>query len=74
MYRRTTPPRSLCIPRYSSLGISITSESDVAPKVFNTRIGRIGMLVCSELYSPELSRVLMLQRADVVQPSWWRDK
>ena len=36
-------------------------ELNTPPRVFDTRIGRIGMLVCSELYSPELSRLLMLQ-------------
>jgi predicted amidohydrolase len=34
--------------------------------VVETRLGRIGMLVCSELYVPELSRVLALQAADVI--------
>jgi predicted amidohydrolase len=41
-------------------------ESSIKPVVFDTRIGRIGMLVCSEVYSPELSRSLALQGADII--------
>jgi predicted amidohydrolase len=44
----------------------ILGESNMPPPVFKTRIGRIGMLVCSELYSPELSRLLMLQGVDII--------
>jgi predicted amidohydrolase len=34
--------------------------------VFDTALGRIGMLVCSEVYVPELSRALALKGADVI--------
>ncbi len=37
-----------------------------APQVVATPVGRIGLLVCSEIFSPELSRLLALQRADIV--------
>jgi predicted amidohydrolase len=41
-------------------------ESDALPPVVETRIGRIGLLVCSELYVPELSRLLALAGAQVI--------
>jgi predicted amidohydrolase len=41
-------------------------ESDTLPAVVETRIGRIGLLVCSELYVPELSRLLALAGAEVI--------
>ena len=41
-------------------------EAGDAPKAIETRLGRIGMLVCSELYVPELSRVLALKSADLI--------
>ena len=34
--------------------------------VFETDIGRIGLLVCSEVYSPELSRILALKGAEII--------
>lgn len=37
-----------------------------APQVVDTPLGRIGMLICSEIYSPELCRLLALQGADIV--------
>jgi predicted amidohydrolase len=40
--------------------------ADRAPQVIETRLGRIGMLVCSEAYVPELARLLMIQGADMI--------
>ena len=40
------------------------SESDLA--VYETEIGNIGLLICSEVYSPELSRILTLKGADMI--------
>ena len=40
--------------------------SDLPPRVIETRLGKIGLLVCSELYVPELSRLLALQGADII--------
>ena len=40
--------------------------SDIPPRVIETRFGKIGLLVCSELYIPELSRLLALQGADII--------
>ena len=65
VYRRTTPRGPYVYRDIAAWNFDYV-ESDAAPKVFNTRIGRIGMLVCSELYSPELSRVLMLQGAEII--------
>jgi 5-aminopentanamidase len=65
VYRRTTPRGPYVYRDIAAWNFDYV-ESDAAPRVFDTRIGRIGMLVCSELYSPELSRVLMLQGADII--------
>ena len=64
-YRRTTP-RGPYVYRDIEAWNFDYIESDVPPRVFDTRIGRIGMLVCSELYSHELSRLLMLQGVDII--------
>jgi predicted amidohydrolase len=41
------------------------AEADELP-VFETRLGRIGLLVCSEVYVPELTRVLVLRGAEII--------
>ena len=64
-YRRTTP-RGPYVYRDIEAWNFDYIESNTPPRVFDTRIGRIGMLVCSELYSPELSRLLMLQGVDII--------
>ena len=64
-YRRTTP-RGPYVYRDIEAWNFDYIESNAPPRVFDTRIGRIGMLVCSELYSPELSRLLMLQGVDII--------
>ncbi len=35
-------------------------------KVYETEVGNIGLLICSEVYSPELARVLALRGADML--------
>jgi 5-aminopentanamidase len=63
-YRRTTP----CGPYiYGDIPAweFVYAEADELP-VFETRLGRIGLLVCSEVYVPELTRVLVLQGAEIV--------
>jgi predicted amidohydrolase len=65
IYRRTTPEGPYIyrdIPAWDFDYEAATEE----PDVFETRLGRIGLLVCSEVYSPELSRVLALKGADVI--------
>jgi predicted amidohydrolase len=64
-YRRTSPVGPYV---YKDLDIWQVDyvEGPEPPQVVNTRLGRIGMLVCSEVYVPELSRVLALQGADLI--------
>jgi 5-aminopentanamidase len=64
-YQRTTP-RGPYVYRDIEAWNFDYIESNTPPRVFDTKIGRIGMLVCSELYSPELSRLLMLQGVDII--------
>ena len=40
-------------------------EADELP-VFNTEFGKIGILICSEVYVPELARVLALKGAEII--------
>lgn len=65
VYRRTSPVGPYV---YHDLDIWQVDyvESHDPPEVVSTRLGRIGMLVCSEVYVPELSRLLALQDADVI--------
>ena len=64
-YRRTSPVGPYV---YKDLDVWQVDyvEGPEPPQVVNTRLGKIGMLVCSEVYVPELSRVLALQGADVI--------
>jgi predicted amidohydrolase len=64
-YRRTSPVGPYV---YKDLDIWQVDyvESPEPPQVVSTRLGRIGMLVCSEVYVPELSRLLALQGADLI--------
>jgi predicted amidohydrolase len=40
-------------------------EADDVP-VFDTPFGKVGILICSEVYSPELSRLLALKGAEIL--------
>lgn len=64
-YRRTSPVGPYV---YKDLDIWQVDyvEGPEPPLVVSTRLGRIGMLVCSEVYVPELTRLLALQGADLV--------
>lgn len=64
-YRRTSPVGPYV---YKDLDIWQVDyvEGPEPPQVVDTRLGKIGMLVCSEVYVPELSRVLALQGADLI--------
>lgn len=64
-YRRTTPCGPYVYRDIEAWNFDYV-ELNAPPRVFETKIGRIGMLVCSELYFPELSRLLMLQGADII--------
>jgi len=64
-YRRTTPVGPYIYRDIPAWNFDYVASSD-APRVFETRLGRIGILTCSEVYVPELSRTLALQGADLV--------
>jgi predicted amidohydrolase len=64
-YRRTTPSGPYVYRDIDAWAFDYV-EAGEEPMVIETRLGRIGMLVCSELYVPELSRVLALQGADLI--------
>jgi predicted amidohydrolase len=64
-YRRTTPHGPYIYHDIPAWGFDYVAD-DAPPQVIETRLGRIGMLVCSELFVPELSRVLTLQGADLI--------
>jgi predicted amidohydrolase len=65
VYRRTTPEGPYVYRDIPAWDFDYEASSD-EPEVFETRLGRIGMLVCSEVYSPELSRILALKGADLI--------
>jgi predicted amidohydrolase len=63
-YRRTTPMGPYIyrdIPDWQFTYIA----SDALP-IFPTPFGSVGLLICSEVYAPELSRLLALKGAEVV--------
>jgi predicted amidohydrolase len=64
-YRRTTPTGPYIYRDIPAWDFDYVA-GDEEPAVYDTKLGRIGMLVCSEAYSPELSRVLALKGADLI--------
>ena len=64
VYRRTTPPGPW-IYRGSSFWDFHYQEADGLP-VFDTPWCKIGIAVCSEVYVPEISRILALQGAEMI--------
>jgi predicted amidohydrolase len=64
-YRRTHPRVTHIYRDADMWGFDYTGSSN-RPVVYETALGRIGLLVCSEVYVPELSRTLALQGADVI--------
>lgn len=65
VYRRTTPRGPYVYHDIPAWEFDYVA-ADTPPAVIATKLGRIGMLVCSELFSPELSRVLAVQGADLI--------
>jgi predicted amidohydrolase len=57
-YNRTTPMGPYLFDAGYEVGDSLP--------VFQTKYGKVGMLTCSEVYEPELSRVLALQGAEMI--------
>ncbi len=64
VYRRTTPQGPYIYHDIDVWQFDYSAASEL--RVFATELGTIGMLVCSEVYTPELSRILALQGADVI--------
>ncbi len=64
-YHRTSPPGPYIYQDIDAWAFDYR-EADQVPRIFDTRLGRIGLLVCSELYVPELSRLLALDGADLI--------
>lgn len=64
-YRRTTPEGPYIYRDIDAWGFDYDA-ADQAPRIVETRLGRIGTLVCSEVWVPELSRLLALQGADLI--------
>ncbi|MBI2654118.1 carbon-nitrogen hydrolase family protein [Candidatus Woesearchaeota archaeon] len=51
----------------------LTAGNEVS--VFKTKIGNIGIQICRDLLYPEISRKLMLKKADIIFcPSFWSEK
>jgi predicted amidohydrolase len=65
VYRRTTPEGPYIYRDIPAWDFDYVAGDD-EPAVYETKLGRIGMLVCSEVYSPELSRILALKGADLI--------
>jgi predicted amidohydrolase len=65
VYRRTTPNGPYIYRDIPAWDFDYESGAE-EPAVYETKLGKIGMLVCSEVYSPELSRVLALKGADLI--------
>ena len=63
-YERTTPGAPYVYKDLDSWDINYTPASDLP--VFDTDFGKIGVLICSEVYVPELTRVLVLKGARMV--------
>jgi predicted amidohydrolase len=66
VYRRTSPCGPYIYHDIDAWQFDYAEAPEPELPVFETRLGRIGMLVCSEVYLPELTRVLALAGADLV--------
>lgn len=64
-YRRTTPEHAPWIYKGGPLWDIDWVHADDLP-VFETDLGKMAVLICSEVYAPELSRILALKGAELV--------
>lgn len=64
-YERHLPPGPWFMRGGEHVDINYKSATTPLP-VFDTELGKIAMLVCSETYVPELSRILALKGAEIV--------
>ncbi|MGN6187727.1 MAG: carbon-nitrogen hydrolase family protein [Conexibacter sp.] len=65
VYRRTTPHGPYIYQDIPAWEFDYAASEGEVP-VFETKLGRIGLQVCSEVYSTEQSRLLALKGADVI--------
>jgi predicted amidohydrolase len=69
-YRRTCPPGPYIYRGGRLWDLNYTAADDVP--VFKTPLGVIGINVCSEVFVPELQRILALQGAEIILlPAGW---
>lgn len=64
-YRRTTPAHTPWIYKGGSYWDFDWVNANELP-IFDTELGTIGLLVCSEIYPPELARILALKGAQIL--------
>jgi predicted amidohydrolase len=65
LYRRTTPAHAPWIYKGGDYWDFDWVPAKELP-VFETDIGKVGLLICSEVYAPELARILALKGAELV--------
>jgi len=63
-YRRTEPTTGHIYRDVPAWNFDYLQFDDLP--VFDTEFGRIGVLICSEVYAPELARILALKGAEIV--------
>lgn len=63
-YKRTTPKGPFLYRDKGALSFDYQEFNDLP--VFDTEYGKIGILICNEVYAPELSRILALKGAEIV--------
>lgn len=63
-YRRTTPSGPYVYKDIPAWDIDYVNADELP--VFDTEFGKIGVLICSEVYVPELTRILVLKGARMV--------
>jgi len=65
-YKRTTPSGPYLYRDEGGLALGFDYQQFSDLPVFDTEYGKIGILICSEVYVPELSRILALKGAEIV--------
>ena len=63
-YRRTTPLGPWVYKGGNHWDFNYVTGDEL--QVFDTEFGKVGILMCSEAYSPELSRILTLKGAEII--------
>jgi predicted amidohydrolase len=63
-YRRTTPAGPWIYANEPPWSYNYKEANDIP--IFETEFGKVGLLMCSEVYVPELSRILAIRGAEIV--------